>query len=341
MGGRRYVNEEKTPLTVQKGYSADADAAPEGGEGAPERRVLPVPSPPRMGAAALEAIGTREKLHVRQLPSKLEGCCACCCCARPNKYDVYDAATKERVFWVEEESGCRHRCCCNPNHALQLELYDKDKKHVLATMDRPFRMCGFCPAWGESCQQEGVTYAKDLTDAEGFAQHAYGSVKQPICGGCFVPKLNVALGALNPQEYNFAEVHGPTFCYGGCTELCREQKFYISSPDAEFKEGDLGVIVKERPDPEDLKDLKEELKTCYDEYSIAFTDSALTPHQRLTLLSSLLLVDYMFFERSPDCGCGCCPPTVKFTVCNFYVCGAICPLSLKIGHDPLPSVLYL
>ena len=60
-------------------------------------------------------------------------------------------------------------------------------------------------------------------------------------------------------------------------------------------------------------------------------DTTMTPQQRATLIGTLLLMDYMFFERDIDmCGIdgnGKC----YINLCNCYCCGQVCPCQLKQG----------
>jgi hypothetical protein len=61
----------------------------------------------------------------------------------------------------------------------------------------------------------------------------------------------------------------------------------------------------------------------------------MTPQQRATLIGTLLMMDYMFFERDIDmCGVEREPGggnKVYINFCNCYCFGQVCPCQLKGG----------
>lgn len=74
-----------------------------------------------------------------------------------NKYDVFTdtGGKKFRVIETSEYCGLTGRCCCRPNHALQLHVYEEGNE--IMWMDRPCK-CGQCCACTEICQQEMKVY---------------------------------------------------------------------------------------------------------------------------------------------------------------------------------------
>jgi len=86
--------------------------------------------------------------------------------------------------------------------------------------------------------------------------------------------------------------------------------------------------------PENLGDLAREMTTDADVYRLEFR--AMEADAKAALITSTLLLDYMFFEQdlgickpthSQD-GCGC-----STTLFNWYCCGCICPCGCSTGNN--------
>jgi hypothetical protein len=158
-----------------------------------------------------------------------------------------------------------------------------------------------------------------------------GSAKVPIGGGGFSPTLEVSEGgAAEP----FAKVQGP-MCFGGCSELCFDFSFPVSSFKGPDKAGDLAVITKKKPDG--LAGGARELLTDSDVFTVEFTDPKLTPEQKALFLSSTLLNDYTYFEQGGGDKCGSEPngsggQQFYINLCNCYCYGVLCPC--KLVYDP-------
>ena len=90
--------------------------------------------------------------------------------------------------------------------------------------------------------------------------------------------------------------------------------------------GNIATITKLKP--KSLTGAIREMLTDSDMFQFEVHDPSVTPQQRATLLGTLLLADYMFFERDIDqCGYndGC-----YINLCNCYCCGALYPCQLKL-----------
>lgn len=192
-----------------------------------------------------------------------------------------------------------------------------------------------------ACCQDGMSvYAGELADDKEKGRpfnpdpsKLIGTVTQPVYGGVFTPTLHLT-EANSAQP--FAKVEGPCF-FGGWSEMCCSFNFAVSRFESEKRVGDLAKVVKKKPDS--FAGGMKELMTEADVYGVTFNEGVeLTAAQKITVLTSQVLADYMWFEgntekcKSDDGGitCNCC----------FYSCfGAVCPVSLwlpvggkKKGH---------
>jgi len=152
-----------------------------------------------------------------------------------------------------------------------------------------------------------------------------GSAEVPVpCGGCCTPTLLIKQGAM---EEPFAKVEGP-MCFGGCSEFCCDFNFPVSSIQAGSKAGDLGQIVKTKPDG--LAGVVKEAMTDADVFTIEFKDPNLSPEQKALFMSSTLLTDYTYFEGAGKDKCGVTPDgTMYINLCNCYCGGVLCPCALS------------
>jgi len=222
---------------------------------------------------------------------------------------------------------------------------DVDAMPISMTMERegmPSKPCLGCCVCAPGCKDGMYLHAGPVGEAAGpGSRNCVGFATQPSWGGGFVPTLNVmerANGGANAANvWNaLAKVEGPT-CFGGCSELCFSSKFGVSKfsagqVDAAVKSADLATIVKRKP--HDLAGAMREAATDADLYTLQLNPAAnLAPQQKAILLASLVLSDYMFFERDgPACnGNGC-------TLCNIYCCGCLCPCAINCpSHNSGPQ----
>ena len=176
--------------------------------------------------------------------------------------------------------------------------------------------------------QDDPDSAGDLSDYS----RVIGSAKQPIQFCSCTPTLEVFNGARAPTGASdgrvspFSLMHGPCI-FGGCTELCCSSDFPVSRPSSGTKVGDVAVIRKLRP--RDCGDFFAEFCTDSDRYTIEFKDPSLTPQQKATLLGSLMLTDFMFFELDNGM-CRCSQKQLKITCCLCYCGGCLCPCSCTL-----------
>lgn len=152
-----------------------------------------------------------------------------------------------------------------------------------------------------------------------------GSAIVPIFGGCCTPTINVKSTSSGSEP--FGKVEGPT-CFGGCSEFCCDFEFPISSFDSAAKAGDFGKITKLKPTSMGGAFL--ELFSDADVFKLEFADETLTPEQKATFLSTLLLTDYMFFEGKAGDKCGTDSAGRSYiNLCNCYFMGCLVPCMLK------------
>ncbi|KAJ9469805.1 Glycine-rich protein A3 [Diplonema papillatum] len=280
------------------------------------------------GGSGAQAVGMAEKLAIKQKVSLLEVAgdtmsgmipCSEMCCERPNEYEIFDARTGQKLLHAKEDSGFCCRCWCQPSHALQLHITDAMTGQQVMVIDRPFKCATTCPAWLPFCLQEATLYTG--SDPENTSA-AIGESKQPTCGGFFSPQVNVS----GPGQDPFAVIKGPTCCFGGLTEMCCDQEFKVLR--GEDNDAEVAQITKEKP--ENLSQAMTEIATDSDLFTLKFKDPSLQQNQKLTLLSSVLLLDYMFFEQNQPFECnpgGEC----SVTCCNMYLCGMLIPCKCSCG----------
>lgn len=147
-----------------------------------------------------------------------------------------------------------------------------------------------------------------------------GSAKQPKECNC-TPTLAIFDGHLPDQAPPTSFMHGPCV-FGGCSEACFESDFAISRPQSGTKIGDVAILRKLKP--RSCGDMCAECCTDSDRYYIEFKDKSLTPQQKATLLGTLMLTDFMFFEQ--DNGMvQCRDKRLIITFFNCYCGGCVCP----------------
>jgi hypothetical protein len=121
-----------------------------------------------------------------------------------------------------------------------------------------------------------------------------GSVEQPIFGGCCIPFL--ALRDAPDHADPFGKTTGPCF-FGGWSEMCCDFKFNVSRFLSDRNSADMGMVTKRAP----VTGAQAAATLCCngdaDVYSLEFNPNAQqTPQQKVVAASSLLLIDYMFFD---------------------------------------------
>eukprot|EP00873_Tetraselmis_striata_P034333 jgi/Tetstr1/454597/TSEL_041490.t1 len=308
----------------------------------------PLDRNPLIDAATAELLGNLNGITVRQKLSWVEGLSQGMCEVR-NRFTFHPGAGNEALnapavmSGMERSNGCT-RCCCAPYHNLFVEFKhgaDPDAQvPAVFTMERQ-GVCGKLPCcWvcSDTCRDGMVLHAGAIPQEPGDAgkladySRVIGSAKEwgGLCN-C-TPTLEVFDGTLPeaPGAKASSMIQGPCF-FGGCSELCVESEFRVSKPHSAKRIGDVAIIKKLRP--RTFSDFCQELCTDSDRYYIQFIDPTLTPQQKATLMGSLMLSDYMFFEQ--DNGMvDCSHNQVTITCCMYYWGGCLCPCKCVLrGND--------
>lgn len=100
-----------------------------------------------------------------------------------------------------------------------------------------------------------------------------------------------------------------------------------ATANTKLKLGDMALITKKTPKA--LGALAKEAFTDSDTYTMEFKPEAkLAPQQKATMIASLILVDYMFFEE--DHGMCSCEDGLRITFFECYCMGFVCPCNLVL-----------
>jgi len=262
------------------------------------------------------------------------------------------------VFIAKEESSCCCRMCCSTCQPMTIKLYHADPNvlpgqaccgnyknmryntdpanaDVIASFDRPG--CGTkilgagCPTFCACCQDEVFMFPGNKVGEPGklaIEGDFIATSVQPICGGGCTPTLELSEHSGGAAQDPYAFIEGPT-CFGGCKDLFCRTPFMISTQKG--KAGDLGSIIKKTPDS--MLEMCCAMCTDVDGYEVNINTSTtkLTDTQKLNFLGSAVQLDFMFFEKdndlcyvSDDGGC------IYITLCNWYMCGLLCPVQACI-----------
>ena len=187
----------------------------------------------------------------------------------------------------------------------------------------------------DCCAQESFVHAGAVPGVQGCQagklpkDRVIGRMKQPVpFAGGLTPTIQIMDRALTTDEH-WASLTGPTL-FGGCSENCCNVPFGVKRVNKDgsvaVDVGNIATITKLKP--KSLTGAIREMLTDSDMFQFEIHDPSVTPQQRATLLGTLLLADYMFFERDIDqCGYdgGC-----YINLCNCYCCGALYPCQLKL-----------
>ena len=297
---------------------------------------------PMLDANTASILGAVNKFRVEQRVAWMEAVSQGMCEQR-NVYDIYDDATGQPLFTaVEESNGCT-RCFCAPHHSFNLKFKPAsvgvpkntlDSLPTLMTMEREG-----CPAkWGlgcfactDDCKDGFFLHAGDIQGEAGSTKMSSGRVMgiatQPKMGGGMTPTINVMerMDAQGAKWGAMAKIEGPTV-FGGCSELCCESTWPVSRMEAsqfesKLRVGDFATITKKRP--RGFFQALKEAMTDSDKYTIEFReDVSLAPQQKALMLTSLLQIDYMFFEK--DNGMAKCENRkLKITLFECYCLGCM------------------
>mmetsp|Transcript_28590 Transcript_28590/g.47601 ORF Transcript_28590/g.47601 Transcript_28590/m.47601 type:complete len:309 (+) Transcript_28590:113-1039(+) len=283
------------------------------------------------------ALGDTERLIVKQKADLLEAAVQAAANAvdlsglgsfgeQANEYLIYtdeggDGKQKFKVVETSEYCGFTGRCCCRPNHALTLHLFEPEVSTTseVMYMDRPCK-CGQCCACCDICQQEMRVYQGDLkSDNEPNPNHQIGHIKMPAMGGGFSPTLNVMD---REGAEPFATIKANAFCcIGG---MCCDHTFEVTDANGNY----MGKIVKEKP--EGLSQVAKELGTDADNFTI-YVPKDMDVQKKANLLAALHLIDYWLFEDEGDFNCDVVNQRCECKICDLYCFGCVCPCKCSCG----------
>ena len=317
-------------------------------------REIEVDAVPLLDMQTATTLGRSGAFTIVQRPSLTEAFCPAF--ERSNIYDVYDGQTGQHIFYAKERSECFWRVCCAPRHTLFMEfkssanvppqllfMADIDQLPTAMTMERegcPSKPCLGCCVLTPACADGMYLHAGAIppntpNTLKAANPACVGFAAQPRFGGGLAPSVNVmerARGGGPGNNWNtLAKVEGPQ-CFGGCLELCFGSTFTVSSMghsqmDSKLGHGDIATITKQKP--RDFAGVLREAVTDADIYTMTLNPIArLAPQQKASLLGTLILTDFMFFENdNAACsGNGC-------NLCQCYCCGLVCPCMCYVPRN--------
>ena len=213
----------------------------------------------------------------------------------PNRYVVYykdfSSNNYTMLFSCKEMSGyCERNCCSGDSRPFTMNLkhynnqnIDKDfNNNVFAVLNKPYKLSCYCIARPEMNGNFG-----SLTGP------SFGKITQPYT--CCDPVFKV-------HDNNNNVVYSITtdcckcgfFCRGGCG-MFESLTFLIfkgDECDSKNIEGACGKIVKHSMGIQSLL-------SDADNFEVFFPNDA-SPEDKMSLISSALMIDYMFFEENPN-----------------------------------------
>lgn len=287
----------------------------------------------------LEAFASVSSLVVKQKVDKMEAAANLAAAAvglgglgniaeQANTYNVY-SNTGGLAFNARERSEhcpsgnpnwCDGRALCAPNHSLQL-LFSKPgiitKGADMMLIDRPC-YCGQCCACFDCCLHKAELYSAGPDGAAAVDPALLvASVRQPIGGGGFSPTLEV----MDREGANIATVTGPCCCVGG---NCFDNTFTI----VDAQGAEIGQILKKKPD--DFQDALKQGLTDADNFTLSVKPD-LDSKVKAALMTSLLMLDYEFFEGEGDVTVNTLEGSCSYKCCDMYCFGASCPCKCTCG----------
>jgi len=280
------------------------------------------------------------------------------CFEQKNRYHVFNKDTNEMIFVIKEESADLNRCCCAPVHSLFAEFYLADGNgesggSPVMTLEREGCDCGSpCPkpclccfACNESCSDGAQLYAGDLssgpaageTNGQRSKNALLGQTIQPLNGGKFKPVLQIMErdAYKGDEPVTFAATRGPCV-FGGCSELCCSSEFGVSRANPGMSVDDIHKLDFDymsitKVKPGGFTQAMREAFTDSDLYEIEFKTPDVTPQQKANVLGSMVLLDYMFFERDNDMiGYD---DGIKINCFNCFCYGCICSCTLHFKNN--------
>jgi len=249
----------------------------------------------------------------------------------PNVYDIIlpEGNSAGVRYQATERSSWWGRCMCTPNHEVSLGLKAVEKGAAngsgmdIVTVNKPFRCC--CPAVTPLCQKEISVTKNGHGHMRGSAggNRVLGRVRQPLCGGCFTPTLDVyGGGAEADASAAVGVITGPSCCIGG---------FYSSDFSVRSSSGAPIASIR-RLRATSGNGVARSMFTDADRYQVKFAaggeEDELDSENKLVVLSAALMLDYMFFEGETDWQFNAdqWPPKCSCKCCDLYCCGGMVPM---------------
>lgn len=255
----------------------------------------------------VDAFSIQQRVHWKEAAT-------CGCCESANVYDIFDETHGTRLMVAEERSDGLTRCCCAPEHTLLVDVHAVDpegnKLYQVMTLERlgccTQKPCLCCCSCAAPCTDKATVYAGAVEGEAGElpAERILGVAEQPTVaqGSVFTPMIRV----MDRSEKEIGTISGPCL-FGGCSEFCFDSSFRLDKERA--------LIQKVRP--RDLQGALRELVTDSDMFRMQISDTTLDPTSKANLIGSMLLLDYMFFERVRARHC-CAPRRLR------SLCSALC-----------------
>jgi len=156
-----------------------------------------------------------------------------------------------------------------------------------------------------------------------------GSAIQPQFGGWCIPRLDLRTEGSNDTDEPYAKIEGPCV-FGGWSEMCCSFKFYTSLFGSPSKTGDVALITKKKP--VSASGALQQLVTEADNYIIDFSgdsNSNLSGPQKLTILTSQILLDYMLFDGNTQ-KCRFANEGIYCYLCYCSIVGCLVPFTIFI-----------
>jgi len=226
-----------------------------------------VTNQPEAGAASppgLEYLAKVDQLLIKQKVELLEAFTGC---ETANKYKVLNSLGQQ-VFFAKEDTDCCTRQCCGPTRPFEMNIMDSQDQEVLHLV-RPLRCQSCC---FPCCLQHLEVHSPPGT--------IIGSVEQKwsLLYPQFVVKDESGATLMN--------IAGP-FCVVDC---CCDVAFTVTSA----SDGqEVGKITKQ------WAGLGREMFTDSDNFGINFP-LELDVKVKATLLGAAFLIDFMYFEETPQ-----------------------------------------
>lgn len=201
------------------------------------------------------------------------------CYELSNEYTVINPKTKKSLVFIKEKSNMCCRCCLHPIHPVILEAYvDERRTKKLFSARKPFRCFQCCNIIPMCCSATMYTY-----NNEGGV---IGWTRENWCN-LFKPTYEVT----SARTGKIGDIMGPAVCIGGVSSIRSTLfNFYKSSIIGDtFRENSAEIILQPQNKINDII-------SDADKYILNFNDKNMSNEHKIIMISSLILIDYVFFE---------------------------------------------